>query len=435
MIAESSHYVNIEAILPGQELLWLQALRSQALTQFSSNGWPSSRAEEWRYTNVSAIEKKLFKPVLVLNTEAVDHPLIEQYRVSDCWLMVMVDGHFVAELSDLKDMSEGVTALSLEQALAQCPDQVATYLGKAVSDEDNSFIHFNTAYFSDGLWLSVTANTILDKPIQLLHIVTQAESLPSTRNLIIAEQGAEVSVIESYAGIDECDYLTTAVNEVFVGDNAQVKFYKLQTETAKAYHFGGTYVQQRSGQFTHHNFSFGALLARNEVHTHLSYAAECELNGLYLGTKRQHVDNHTRINHEQPHAISREIYKGILDQRARGVFQGRVVVAKDAQKTDSEMQNRNLLLSDNAEADSKPQLEIYADDVKCAHGVTVGQLDRQSIFYLKSRCVDEQTARHILTFAFANEMVDKIDFINFKQQVLELLLSYFLQTMTDKEWL
>jgi Fe-S cluster assembly protein SufD len=432
----TAEYKHIKQSLPGQSLSWLNEIRSAALAKFSSNGFPSPREEEWRFTNVSAIEKKLFKPVLSSGINLPDSRLLEQYRLQDCWSVVLLNGHFCAELSELEGLPEDVSILGLADALEQIPEQVESYLGKAVAEEDNSFIHFNSAWFSDGLWLLVAANIVLVKPIQLLHIVTQPDSLATTRNLVVAGQNAEVSLIETYIGTDDCGYLTAAVNEVFVGDNAHIKLYKLQTETAKAYHFGGTYVQQqRSGRLTHHSFSFGSLLARNEVHTYLGLAAECELNGLYLGTKRQHIDNHTRIHHQQPHAISRETYKGILDQRARGVFQGRVVVVKDAQKTDSEMHNRNLLLSDNAEADTKPQLEIYADDVKCAHGVTVGQLDEKSIFYLKSRCLDEQSARHILTFAFANEMVDKIDVDRFKEQVLALLLDHFPQTDIDKEWL
>jgi len=177
------------------------------------------------------------------------------------------------------------------------------------------------------------------------------------------------------------------------------------------------------------------LLARNDIRTDLGQASECELNGLYLGIKRQHIDNHTRINHLKPHAISCELYKGVLDQRARSVFQGRVVVAEDAQKTSSEMNNRNLLLSNDAEADTKPQLEIYADDVKCAHGVTVGQLDEKSIFYLQSRCVDEETARNMLTFAFANEMVDKVKIKDLHDQILEQLLARFPQEGIQQEWL
>jgi Fe-S cluster assembly protein SufD len=269
----------------------------------------------------------------------------------------------------------------------------------------------------------------------LLNIVTEADAMATTRNLVIVAENAEAQVIETFAGLNDA-YLTAAVTEVFVDQNAQLTLTKLQVESEQAYHFGGTYVKQaKDARFTHHNFAFGGLLARCDIHTDLDRASECELNGLYLGIKRQHIDNHTRINHLKPHAISREMYKGVLDDRAKGVFQGRVVVAEDAQKTDSQMNNRNLLLSNDAEADTKPQLEIYADDVKCGHGVTVGQLDEKSVFYLQSRCVDEETARNMLTFAFANEMVDKIRIKSLHDKVLEQVLARFPQEGIEKEWL
>jgi Fe-S cluster assembly protein SufD len=259
--------------------------------------------------------------------------------------------------------------------------------------------------------------------------------MATTRNVIIVDELAEAQVIETFVGTDAA-YLNAAVTEVFVGKAAHLTLTKLQIESEKAYHVGGTYVQQaKDARFTHHNFAFGGLLARCDIHTDLDQASECELNGLYLGIKRQHIDNHTRINHLKPHAISRQMYKGVLDDRARGVFQGRVIVAEDAQKTDSQMNNRNLLLSDDAEADTKPQLEIYADDVKCGHGVTVGQLDEKSIFYLQSRCVDEETARNMLTFAFANEMVDKIKIKSLHDKVLEQVLVRFPQEGVEKDWL
>jgi Fe-S cluster assembly protein SufD len=247
---------------------------------------------------------------------------------------------------------------------------------------------------------------------------------------------AEGEIIETFVGLEEHAYLVDAVTEVFIGRNAGLSLYKLQNETAKAFHFGGAYVKQdREGRLNHYSYSFGGMLTRNEIHVDLGQAAECNLFGLYIGVKRQHVDNHTRINHLSPHGRSRELYKGVLDQRARGVFQGRVIVYEDAQKTDSEMNNRNLLLSEHAEVDAKPQLEIYADDVKCAHGVTVGQLDDKSVFYLQARGVDAVTARNMLTFAFANEMVDKVDVESFKTQVLEQLLEHFPQTGIVREWL
>ncbi|NOQ34943.1 MAG: Fe-S cluster assembly protein SufD [Methylococcaceae bacterium] len=407
----SSDYPEYAANLSGQSVAWLKTLRSEALATFSSTGFPTLREEEWRYTNVSAIEKKRFKPVE--KTGTINENLLKTYRLDDAWTMVFVDGYFSPEHSHTSGLSDEVELSSIADILETQAEKLKPYLGQAVSNDEHNFVAFNTAWFNDGVFLNIPAKQVLSKPIQLLHIVSQPDALVTTRNIIVAGKHSESEIIETFIG--ENAYLNAAVNEVFVEENAALTLYKLQSESTKSYHFGGTYVkQQPNSRFNHNSFSFGALLARNDVHTDLETASECSLNGLYLGVKRQHIDNHTRINHNKPHGISREFYKGILDNRARGVFQGRVVVVEDAQKTDSEMNNRNLLLSNDAEVDTKPQLEIYADDVKCAHGVTVGQLEEKSIFYLQSRGVDEETARNVLTFAFANEMVDKVSIDSLK---------------------
>ncbi len=457
MTATASHYAaeyqTIAPALPGQSLPWLQALRAEALAQFTAHGFPSPREEEWRYTNVSGIEKKLFAPVMGKgDNTGVCHMPLQSYQLEDAWVLVLVNGHFSAELSVLEGLPESVSVMGMADALAKQPGKVEKYLGTAADQSEHSFIAFNTAWFTDGLFVHVPAKLVLDRPIQLLHIVTGDDAMATTRNILIVDEMAEVKVIETFiakdgvyaeslsgtgSAVGEANaYLTAAVTEVFVGQNADLTLYKMQSESEKAYHFGGSYIKQaRDARFTHHNFAFGGLLARSDIHVDLDHASECELNGLYLGVKRQHIDNHTRINHLKPYAISRELYKGVLDDRARGVFQGRVIVAVDAQKTDSQMNNRNLLLSDDAEADTKPQLEIYADDVKCGHGVTVGQLDEKSIFYLQSRCVDEETARNMLTFAFANEMVDKVKIKGLHDMILEQVLERFPQQGVNKEWL
>ena len=432
----TAEYSSIAPTLPGQNLAWLTTLRQEALSKFSAQGFPSLREEEWRYTNVSAIEKKLFAPSAIGQVqETVSKELLSKYQLADAWSVVLIDGHFCAELSVLEGLPETVTVMSMAEALAQQPDNLERYINQAVNNDEHNFVAFNSAWFTDGLFVHVPAKLILEKPVQVLHLSTQGDLLASTRTVIVAEAMADIKVIETFVGLDVA-YLSAAVTEVFVGLNADVTLYKMQCESDKAYHFGGIYVKQaKDARFTHHNFAFGALLARCDIHTDLDLASECELNGLYLGINRQHIDNHTRINHLKPHGISRELYKGVLDNRARGVFQGRVIVAEDAQKTDSQMNNRNLLLSNDAEADTKPQLEIYADDVKCAHGVTVGQLDEKSIFYLQSRCIDEETARNMLTFAFANEMVDKIKIKSLHDQALEQVLIRFPQAGINKEWL
>ena len=428
-------YTKAVGLLPGQSLDWLKTLRSDAYQFFSEKGFPSLRDEDWRYTNVSAIEKKRFSPQLTAENSEIDSQLINQNRVENTLSVVLLNGRFAAEHSNLEGLPEGAIVLGMADALEQHPELVEQYLAKAVSNDEHSFVAFNTAWFSDGLFVYVPKKLKLEQPIQLLHIVTEADLLASTRHVLIADELAEATVIETFVG-ENTAYLSAAVTEVFVEKNAQITLFKVQNESEKAYHFGGTYVKQaRDSRFIHHNFAFGGLLARNDIHTDLDSASECDLNGLYLGIKRQHIDNHTRINHLKPHAISHEFYKGVLNQRARGVFQGLVYVAEDAQKTDSSMNNRNLLLSNDAEVDAKPQLEIYADDVKCAHGVTVGQLEDKSIFYLKSRGVDEETARNMLTFAFANEMVEKVKIEGLHTLLLALLLERFPQEGVNDEWL
>ena len=436
-----AEYPTLAPELPGQNLLWLQQMRKAGLSTFSATGFPSPREEEWRYTNVSAIEKKLFEPVLGFvpthpNLQSVNADWLKAQQLEDAWSVVLINGHFSAELSVLDDLPDGVKVMSMAAALMAQPDWLQPYFGQAVQPGEHGFVAFNSAWFTDGVFIHVPTNQVLTKPIQILNIATQADVLATTRNVVVVDCSSETTLIETFVATTDAAYLSTSVTEVFVGQNAHLTLTKVQVESEKAYHFGGTYVKQaKDARFTHHNFAFGGLLARCDIHTDLGQASECDLNGLYLGAKRQHLDNHTRINHLKPYAISREMYKGVMDDRARGVFQGRVIVAEDAQKTDSQMNNRNLLLSNDAEADTKPQLEIYADDVKCGHGVTVGQLDEKSVFYLQSRSVDEETARNMLTFAFANEMVDKIKIKSLHDKVLEQVLVRFPQEGVEKEWL
>ena len=434
-LAYANQYRTIEANLPGQSIAWLRNQREQSSKCFKINGFPSPREEEWKYTNVSPIERKLFSPSAQASLK-IDDSWLNRYRVKGSHYLIFADGHFVPEYSSAEALAEGVIVTNIVGALERCPDLVQRNFGRTLKREDHGFIHFNTAYFSDGCFIHLPKNTVLEKPVQLIYINTNREGSAILRNFIVAEQGAKAEIIETYISSEQHAYLTTSVTEVSLAENAYIDLHKLQFESEKAFHFGGVYVEQKPySVFAHHGFSFGGLLARNEIHSNLERASECALNGLYLASDRQHIDNHTRVHHLEPAAISRETYKGILDDKARGVFQGRIIVHQDAQKTDSDMHNRNLLLSADAEVDSKPQLEIYADDVKCAHGVTVGQLDEESVFYLKSRCVDEPTARNMLTFAFANEMVEKLANTNLRKVVQRKVLERFPQMGVREEWL
>jgi Fe-S cluster assembly protein SufD len=432
----AEQYRTLAGTLPGRHLPWLQALRGAAEERFSAGGFPSPREEEWKYTNVVALEKKLFKPVDATETAGMDTTAVERFRLPDAWLLVFVDGLFAAGLSGTHGLPDGVIALSLAEALERCPERVEALFHNIARRENHSFIDFTTAYFRDGAFIQVPAGVVLEKPVQILHVSTRTDGLSVLRHLVALERNAEARVIETYAGAEGVGYLTAAVTEINLGENAGLDHCKLQSETDRAYHFGGIYAAQaRLARFRQHHAAFGGLLARTEIHSDLGHGAECELDGLFLATGRRHLDTHTLIHHREPHGTSRETYRGIAADRARGVFSGRIVVHPDAQKTDAEMSNRNLLLSADAEIDGKPQLEIHADDVKCSHGVTVGQLDPEAVFFLASRGIDEPSARSMLTFAFANEMVEKIRLDSLKSLVQAELLAVLSQADIRGDWL
>ena len=429
-------YDGLADSLPGRNLGWLQVKRQAARAQFSSSGFPSPRAEEWKYTNVSPIEKKLFKPGLQGVAGEFDPNWVERHRLPEAWSLVLVNGRFSPTLSRLDGLPSGVTAIAMAEALEQVPERVEALLGTTLSGEQHGFIAFNTAFFADGAFVELASGVVLEKPLQILHVNVDQDGLANTRCLVSLAQNTSAHILETFAGAPRQGYLTSAVTEIVLGANASLEHYKVQCESERAFHFGGTYVsQQPSARFTQHNLAFGGLLVRNEIHADLGKGAECHMNGLFLTSERQHVDNHTLINHREPCGVSRENYRGVLSDRSRGVFQGRIIVQPDAQKTQAEMSNRNLLLSDDAEIDTKPQLEILADDVKCAHGVTVGQLAPESVFYLESRGIDRVSARNMLTFAFANEMIEKIRLPGLRSQVQEHLLNLFPQAGIRRDWL
>jgi Fe-S cluster assembly protein SufD len=423
--------------LPGRDLPWLEAKRRAALSQFAGSGFPSPREEEWRYTNVAPIEKKLFKPAIAAANEGTEiGDAVQALHLNDAWVFALVDGRFSPAFSRLEGLPESVKVISLVQALNSQSPQVEKHFGQALAPESHGFIAYNTAYFTDGVCINVPKGVVLDRPIQIAHFVSSPDVAAITRNLIVLGESAQSQVVETFAGHAGHGYLSAAVTEVVLGDNAGFDSYRLQCESEKAYHFSGLYVLQgRDSRCRQHNLAFGGLLARAEIHSELSHGSECTLNGLFLARGRQHLDNHTLIQHKQPHATSSETYRGVLADRARGVFQGRIVVHPQAQKSQADMSNRNLLLSEDAEIDTKPQLEILADDVKCSHGVTVGQLNPESVFYLASRGVDEASARNMLTFAFANEMVERIDLEPLKQLAQQQLLVAFPQSGIRRDWL
>lgn len=436
----NTHYTGLLSAqknqLIGHDLNWLTNLREKAADEFSGSGFPTFREEEWRYTNISPIEKNQF--TLPSKAGEVDAAFIESVLLEGCHHLVFVDGFYQAEFSTLNDVPQGVVISALSDSMLANEALIKSLLDSVVETPALGFINFNTAMFSDGAVISIEENTVVDKPIQLAFISSKegALTLSNTRNLILAKGSSKAHIIETYHAVEDSCYLTNAITEIVVEPNANLSHNRLQAESAKAYHIGGVYARlENNAIFNQSNYTFGASISRSEIHATLGEASDCTLDGLFVGQNRQHMDHHTRLNHAQPHAVSNEFYKGVLGDRSRGVFQGRIIVAQDAQKTDATMNNRNLLLSDHAEVDTKPQLEIYADDVKCAHGVTVGQLDVSAVFYLRSRGADEQTAKNMLTFAFANEMIERISFEPLRMALLDELLERFPQEGMKKEWL
>ena len=392
---------------------WLFPIRKAALARFAEIGFPTLRNEDWRFTNVAPITRLPFKPVFEL-TQDVNEKVLAQFHFTglECNRLVFVDGHFSEALSTLVPQKQDVQIGSLAAALANGSAEVQKRLAGPGWAGQNSFAALNTAFFLDGAFISVPAGVAVAKPIHLLFISTGREEGATShpRNLIVAGNGCQATVIETYAAINDGSYFTNAVSEFVIGENAAVEHCKFQDESRSAFHIASLRMQLgRSCNFISHSIATGARLSRNNISTLLNgEGIECILNGLYLTKDEQLADHHMIVEHAEPHCDSHEYFNGILDDRSRGVFHGRILVQQKAQKTDAKQTNKNLLLSDNATVDTKPQLEIYADDVKCTHGATVGQLDEESIFYLRARGIGLQTARRMLIHAFAGEIIDRI---------------------------
>jgi len=414
--------------LPGQPLSWLRRTREAALERFAQVGFPTVRDEEWKYTRVTPIAEHPFTPAaqacIGLDEDDIAGLLIAG---TASHLLVFVNGHFTPSLSRPGRLPDGVTLSSLAAAAEQQPERLEPYLGRLSDPDTSGFCALNTAFLTDGAYLHLPDGVTVEEPIELLFLTTrQGDAVFSQpRNLIIAGDRAGATVIESYASLGDSGHFTNAITETVVGNGAALEHIRLQGESDQAFHVATVQVHQgRDSRFTSHALGLGGRLTRTDINSVLDgEGAECTLNGLYVAADHRHVDFHTRIDHTRPRCTSRELYKGILDGAARAVFNGKIYVHPDAQQTDAQQANRNLLLSPRAEVDTKPQLEIYADDVKCSHGATVGQLDEDAVFYLRSRGVDATTARHLLTYAFASEVVGRIADGEVRRRVEERLAS------------
>lgn len=395
------------------EPTWLAALRRGAMERFIQVGLPTTRDEDWKFTSVAAIGQGNFaRPDPAAGFKgprASLHGL--QFGVPDWCELVFVNGQFSPALSTIPEPIQGVSVQSLAALVGRTPDLLEPVLGQ-VAGAEAAFTALNTALMSDGAVVRIGRGTLAPGLIHLLFLSDAVAGPIAThpRTLIIAEESSDVTVVESYASISEDVYFTNAVTEIVVGPNARVEHIKLQRESERAFHVGTIETRQmRHSRFRSFSFAIGSTLARTNIYSIMNgEGSDCTMNGLYLLHGNQHIDHQTRIEHAQPNCTSREVYKGVLDGSSHGVFNGKVFVRPEAQKTDGKQTNKNLLLSEGAKVDTKPQLEIYADDVKCTHGATVGRLDEIGMFYLESRGISAALARRLLTYGFAAEVLAEV---------------------------
>jgi Fe-S cluster assembly protein SufD len=409
-----ANFAQFEKTVAEQGPPWLHPLRSMAIDRFAELGFPTLHDEEWRFTNLAPLTRIPFQ--LARETE-LDQRLRKKLQgildeSGPSSLLVFVNGRWAPHLSSLRPLPDGVTVSSLAAVLQAHPEWVEPHLARYADCDERPFTALNTAFLHDGAFISVPRGKVVAEPIHVVFVSTAREhpTVSHPRNLILAGVNSQATIVESYLGADNNVYFTNVVTEVITAENAVLDHYKLQRESTAAFHIGTLQVYMgRSSNFTNHSISIGGGLVRNDVNAVLdAEGSECTLNGLYLGSDWQLIDNHTRIDHAKPHCASHELYKGILDGKAHGVFNGKIYVHQDAQKTDAKQTNKTLLLSPDAVIDSKPQLEIFADDVKCTHGATIGQLTDEAIFYLRSRGLGRDDARRLLTFAFANDIIGRI---------------------------
>jgi Fe-S cluster assembly protein SufD len=395
------------ATLPGAGLNWLTQLRQQAKAQFDRQGLPAKKVEDWKYTSLWALTQQSFKHDAA--PASIDAAHVNQFAaLENAYRLVIIDGQFNAAMSDIAELEAGLTIKSLAESF----EQVENVLGQQVDIEKPGLTALNTMLMQDGVYVHVAAEHKITKPLEVLVISTSdnADLASHLRHVIQVDAGAEVTVLEHYLSQAETNGFTNVVTEVQLAEKATLNHFKLQHESMGQFHIATLAAKQAAGSvWNTNNISLGSKLARNDIHTQLlGEEAHVTMDGLYLVKDDQHVDNHTRIDHAVPNTTSDEVYKGVLDGNSHAVFNGKVMVHKDAQKTDSSQSNKNLLLSRNCEIDSKPELEIYADDVKCAHGSTVGQIDEQHLFFLRARGLDEVSARSLLTYAFAVDVLQRI---------------------------
>jgi len=412
-----SNFRQREEKLEGSEPAWLLAIRREAIESFADLGFPTVQDEEWRYTNVIPITRVPFRAAPPDSIHcAIELIQATYWKEPVAARLVFINGHYSPQFSLLSNAARGLEvgnlASAMKTALGASDAWLHTYLARSADYRRHPFTALNTAFWEDGAFVRIPKGMRLAEPIHLVFLsAAGAEPYVSyPRTLVVLEREAQATVIESYVGLDGGVSFSNSVSEIIAGESAVVDHYQLEGENSRSFHVGTLQLYQaRSAQVASTAVSLGATLARNDVNAVLDgEGAGCTLNGLYLARGTQHVDNHTSIDHARPHGSSRQLYHGILDGESTAVFNGRILVRPDAQKTDAIQRNRNLLLSADATIDTKPQLEIFADDVRCTHGATVGQMDPEALFYLCSRGSGYHEARDLLIYAFAGEILDRI---------------------------
>jgi Fe-S cluster assembly protein SufD len=420
-----SKFEAFEKSLNGEKSTAVHALRRGAIRLFSEIGFPTTQQEEWRFTSIAPIMKVEFQPIFIYELNGTTRSDLHPYLIDGAEQLVFVNGMFSSELSHIDSLPPGCTVGSLLETIKNHPEIILPNLATLTKGEENAFIALNTAFLQDGACIIISKDVVVDRPIQLLFVATNCSDayISQPRNLIVAGRNSKIQILETYVGMAQNAYLTNSVTEIVLEDHAILGHEKIQIESAEAFHIGTTNLRMNGAtRYISNVISLGSSIARNNINVVMdAEGSECTLNGLSLGAGKQLIDNHTVIDHAKPHCNSHELYKAILAGASKGVFNGKIFVRKDAQKTDAKQTNKTLLLSDDATINAKPQLEIYADDVKCTHGATIGQLDDEQLFYLRSRGIDLAAARDILTTAFAGDVLNRISHEPFRQQVEQLI--------------
>lgn len=432
----TNHYVSefnqIAQDLVGKDIAWLKELRASALQQLMITGFPTTRDEDWKYTNTNVFTKKQFSYIPNLVTSEIKDINLAN---DDYHQLVFINGLFTPQLSNINNLPTGVVVSNIAQMLAKNPTVLEPYLKDYINKKSNGFTALNTSFLNDGAYIYLPENCILAKPIKLLFIANtdQQAFLAPPRNIISLAKNSQAVILEHYMSKGTNQHFTNAITDVVLHEKTNLTHYKLLEENEQTFHIGNVNVQQaKHSQFNSYVFTLGGNLVRSDTNVAFNDEhANCNLYGLYLAYNQQHIDHHICIEHNKPHCKSQQVYKGIINNHGRAVFNGKVIVQPQAIKTDAQQSNKNLLLSANAEIDTKPQLEIYADDVRCAHGATVGQLDENAIFYLQTRGLSEKLARAALTYAFAREIIEHVPLLPLRTELQKKLYKYFQSNSFD----